>query len=352
MFANATAGLGVDRRCLEGAARSCLAQEAKATTRALTRDSPPALKASIRRLRRDGSQPVVIAHGTSPRHLQAKHLSGRRHLERASDIKDEGGEDESLSSDDECIMTITCQRRRAEERKRAAKRQRLQSDLDSTGTGSGEKLLERLQVLLASRQTRDAELKGLEQDNGDANLQMQSAPIMDGALVSRLSRPFSLGLDLSSGEKLFVAWIESEGLRIRQKDLVRPALGITKHWPVLVAPSEDDQVDKVVAQDSADLYMDVKEISKEIKVEDLLLYGLTRHSGASWAVLRKRMSPASAVKRGRWRTTNGVQRYEKSGRVAQEWDSYTSTQKTYFLTCGKAVRGAMLGTEQAPRLPW
>ena len=180
-------------------------------------------------------------------------------------------------------------------------------------------------------------------------------------------------------------WLRpSEGLSLRYKDLIRPASGLSENWALLIAPSETGAVDKVGSQDNTvildvpetlfmnriyselvegkdmndlifedltyqDLYAEVRSIGEELNLPNLVLYALTRHSGPSWAMLKGRMDVPTAMKRGRWKTTASIQRYENAGRVTQEWNSYTPDQKAFFLTCGKAVGNVMLGEQLPPR---
>ncbi len=186
---------------------------------------------------------------------------------------------------------------------------------------------------------------------------------------------------------VWAAWLRpSEGLMVRRKDLVRPVKGMCNHWCVMVAASEAGFTDKVGAQDNSvildvpetlwlgkkfeqirqsgadtdrvfdeltypDLHQDIRGVADELGVKELTLDSLTRHNGPSWAIMKRRMDAATAMKRGRWRTLSSVQRYEKGGRMTQEWSSYSPSQRAFFLTCGKVVKDVVLGNTLPPRLP-
>ena len=90
----------------------------------------------------------------------------------------------------------------------------------------------------------------------------------------------------------------------------------------------------------------------ELQLTELVIYALTRHSGASWAMVKQRMDAAGVARKGRWRSLSSVRRYEKRTMVLQEWQGYSSQQKAFFTTCAEAVSRVMAGEQLAPRLPW
>ena len=123
--------------------------------------------------------------------------------------------------------------------------------------------------------------------------------------------------------------------------------------PILEEMKQGNQNDLLFDDfDYQDVAREIRFIKAELNLTELVLYALLRHSGASWAVLKGRMEYPAVLKRGRWKTMTSVQRYEKHGRVAQEWNGYSTAQQAFFLTCADLVKDVMLRRMLPPVLPW
>ena len=150
----------------------------------------------------------------------------------------------------------------------------------------------------------------------------------------------------------FFAYLRpSEIMHLRQKDLVPPVAGVSRHWAIVVAPSEAGaRTTKVGEQDDsvmwdspevqffgeqlrelrgaasaariwnfsyADLVHVWRKACKSLNVNSYVPYQL-RHGGPSYDRVTQRRSLEAIQKRGRWKQLRSVMRYEKAGRVAQE----------------------------------
>jgi len=67
-----------------------------------------------------------------------------------------------------------------------------------------------------------------------------------------------------------------------------------------------------------------------------------RHSGASIDATLKRRPLAEIQRRGSWKTTKSVHRYEKGGRLSQVWHAYTPEQRATFLRCEENLIRALV----------
>ena len=143
----------------------------------------------------------------------------------------------------------------------------------------------------------------------------------------------------------------SECMRLRRKDLVPPVAGVSRHWSLVIAPSEagilttkvgeqDDSVmwdcpdvqwfsemlrelrangstEKVWSFDYSNLVQVWRSACRALRLTAYVPYQL-RHGGPSHDRLQQYRSLEAIQKRGRWKQLRSVARYEKAGRVAQE----------------------------------
>ena len=68
-----------------------------------------------------------------------------------------------------------------------------------------------------------------------------------------------------------------------------------------------------------------------------------RHSGASIDMARRWRRLADVQKRGQWKTTRSVARYEKHARLAATWATLSSAQQNVFLVCEAQLADIILG---------
>eukprot|EP00438_Fugacium_kawagutii_P005650 Skav219567 [mRNA] locus=scaffold886:113683:117079:- [translate_table: standard] len=172
----------------------------------------------------------------------------------------------------------------------------------------------------------------------------------------------------------------SELLRLRLFSLVRPQAGITDSWSLLMSPEERPERSKTgeydvsILLDSPWLLPWLPTLLKYLKqgyCEDPLWdfnYGeyskafmeaaktlklevtpyQTRHSGPSIDRARKYRSLAEVQKRGHWKSTSSVDRYEKSARLAATFDSLPEDLKLHSRRCEHDLSAIMLGTMHPP----
>ena len=176
----------------------------------------------------------------------------------------------------------------------------------------------------------------------------------------------------------------SEPFRLRVQDAVAPVAGsarystwcLTLHASELGVSSKTHEYDESVIVDTLRLphLGHGLERLKRGKTPDQLLFTLTqdqmakqfraavdqlnlraylgeihvyqlRHSGASSDFLEKIHTLAEVQRRGRWRTAKSVRRYEKGGRVAQQFQKLPAPLQVHALRCaehvGQVVSGAL-----------
>ena len=172
----------------------------------------------------------------------------------------------------------------------------------------------------------------------------------------------------------------SENMRLRRKDLVPPASGVTRSWALLVAPEEVgvptkvNTVDDSVLLDSPwlmwltpalralregdlnlplwdfeypSLTRELKVVSEYLGLPPVVPYQL-RHSGPSLDRIRGDRTQEECRKRGRWQSHGSLVRYEKHARLAQEWNAYAEQQREHFLMCEERLEAVVLGMRPAP----
>ena len=76
-----------------------------------------------------------------------------------------------------------------------------------------------------------------------------------------------------------------------------------------------------------------------------------RHSGASVDRAEGRRSLEAIQKRGRWRSTKSVRRYEKAGRVNQTWAELSPEVQAHCSRCERALAGVLLQGAECPLPP-
>jgi len=172
----------------------------------------------------------------------------------------------------------------------------------------------------------------------------------------------------------------SENMRLRRKDLVAPASGVTRHWALLVAPEEvgvptklntmDDSIlldsewlpwaapalsalkegdpDSLVWDfDYPELITELRAAASTLGLPRVVAYQL-RHSGPSVDRIRGSRTQEECRKRGRWQSHRSLVRYEKHARLAQEWNAYSEEQRHHFLMCEEQLEDVVLGRRRPP----
>ena len=69
----------------------------------------------------------------------------------------------------------------------------------------------------------------------------------------------------------------------------------------------------------------------------------TRHRGASIDRSRNYRSQLHAQKRGQWKSTKSIARYEKAACLAKSWEQVPNKTKEFCLACEEAFDGIMGG---------
>ena len=198
---------------------------------------------------------------------------------------------------------------------------------------------------------------------------------------------------LRMGEPAMACWVvisfwaylrPSECMRLRRKDLIPPVPRVTRHWSLLVAPSEagilttkvGEQDDTIVWDSQEVLWM--QELLRELRGDgsnaplwkfsyaDLVLvwrgacatlklrgfvpYQL-RHGGPSHDRSEQVRSLEQIQKRGRWRQLKSVMRYEKAGRIAAEVMKLSVPMRRYAVEAAAGLKGHLTGRRALPILP-
>lgn len=174
-----------------------------------------------------------------------------------------------------------------------------------------------------------------------------------------------------------------ELLRCRVCDLVRPSPTITEHWALLLNPEEKPERSKVGEFDDSVLldshylkpwaaplmrqltnrhkeqplwsfdyghYSQVFQQITESMNLDMTPYQM-RHSGPSIDRSRNVRSLVEVQKRGRWKSHKSVARYEKSARLAANFQALPSRLQHHCLAAERQLEAVMLGMVQPPRPP-
>jgi len=171
-----------------------------------------------------------------------------------------------------------------------------------------------------------------------------------------------------------------EAFRVRVMDVVPPVPGSQSQWSIILHPSELLQVSKVKEFDET-MLVDLKEFAflggvftlwrlgrdpldtlvkltaagfnrlfheavAALELEKALgritLYRL-RHAGASEDCVTHRRSLKDIAKRGRWKTTRSVRRYEKGGRISQLLHRLKPAQLAHAQSCAKLIGRIAVG---------
>ena len=174
----------------------------------------------------------------------------------------------------------------------------------------------------------------------------------------------------------------SEGVRLRALDLVEPAT-FSEHWGLVICPEEMEVATKTQEFDDSLLldshwiqilrpalrvlkegdqnrrlwsfnYPDfVKELGKACEasgVPKMVPYEM-RHSGPSHDRCHKLRSLLQVQKRGRWKSTRSLVRYEKATRMQQQWNKLHPALKSHAERCQKELEGFVLGVFPPPVPP-
>ena len=164
---------------------------------------------------------------------------------------------------------------------------------------------------------------------------------------------------------------------------VKPVMGITAHWALLLnpqehgVPSKTGDFDVSIMLDSPFVLTWINPVMEAItkgNPEDGLWdftypqytkeFGLvvkelgmhlvpyqTRHSGPSIDRSRKWRSQAEVQKRGGWKAFKSVMRYEKHARLALEFNKLGFDLQAHLRECEALLEDVVLGKKPAPRLP-
>ena len=162
---------------------------------------------------------------------------------------------------------------------------------------------------------------------------------------------------------------------LKAGQLLPPAPGVSRHWALLLQPSEAGEVgktgesDDTVILDSQHLqwlnpvwrvlhdqdaeklvfpfgyaaYMvEFKRSVAALGVPGAVPYQ-ARHSGPSIDLALRRRDLKAAKKRGRWKTDRSLRRYEKAGRLLRVADRWTAAQRAHFNRSAELVEALILG---------
>ena len=167
-----------------------------------------------------------------------------------------------------------------------------------------------------------------------------------------------------------------ECLRLQPEDLIKPVVGISNHWGLVIAPEERGVATKVGTYDDTLLWdapylsfmngvfqvlhsrphgqplwaldyphvlKSLREASKLLKV-DIVPYHM-RHSGPSWERLKGVRTLQQVQKRGRWASTKSLVRYEKHGRLAMQMGEHSDAMQRWLRACEQHVAEYVLGSK-------
>ena len=99
---------------------------------------------------------------------------------------------------------------------------------------------------------------------------------------------------------------------------------------------------------------DHHQLSKEFKKHcaklglDKVILHMTRHSGPAIDRALNLRSQEEVQKRGQWRTFRSVLRYEKSGRLAADFEKLDEKLQTHCHRCASLLAEVILGETDAP----
>ena len=176
-----------------------------------------------------------------------------------------------------------------------------------------------------------------------------------------------------------------ELMSLRRCDLIPPVKGTTKAWSLLLFPEEElresktGQFNDSISLDSVSLsfltkdyikmhqpqsvccawsftypefLQEWKRCTEELGLQrlDLVPYQL-RHSGPSIDLARGTRSLGEAQKRGRWAGVKSMNRYERRGRLGQDYQTLTESQKSTFEIAEKSLEAIFSGHRHEARLP-
>ncbi|CAE7388043.1 unnamed protein product [Symbiodinium sp. CCMP2592] len=170
-----------------------------------------------------------------------------------------------------------------------------------------------------------------------------------------------------------------ELLHCKKESLVRPASQVTSHWSLLLMPEKEHRVSKTgltdisIILDSPFLGPKVFSQMKKGRQDQPLWsfdYGAyskavaaaasrlgvsltpyqTRHSGPSIDRSRNYRSQLEVQRRGQWKSTKSVHRYEKSAKLASVWNRIPVQKRLFMQLCEDSLGGILGGTAGVPRI--
>lgn len=173
----------------------------------------------------------------------------------------------------------------------------------------------------------------------------------------------------------------SELLRMRLFSLVPPVANVCRNWSLLLSPEEGGIRTKVGEFDASIILNSPWSIPWAIRMFEMLKEGhpteplwdftydeytkefnraaeklgleitpyQTRHSGPSIDRARKLRSQQEVQRRGQWKSQSSVQRYEKSARLASNFEALPQALQTHCNQCEAELSEIMLGTRSVPQ---
>lgn len=174
----------------------------------------------------------------------------------------------------------------------------------------------------------------------------------------------------------------SEAFKLLRGDLVEPSEGLTRHWAIIVGAGDHGLTSKVGASDSSivldliglewmapvwaalrqgaptsplfgfgyhELYKEFAAAAKVLNVK-AVPYQL-RHSGPVWDRIRNVRTLREVQKRGRWKSTASLVRYQRQARLAADLKAFPRAWADYFRTCADVLVGCVLHGKRPPARP-
>ena len=127
------------------------------------------------------------------------------------------------------------------------------------------------------------------------------------------------------------------------------------HWlgPALAAMIRGRKLDDQMFQFSAlDLTREMQRVSRiDLGVLPPPVLYMWRHTAASVEFLEQARTLAEVKRRGRWKCDASVRRYEKAGRVGEEFARLEPSIQAYLRLCHPLLRQVLCGERPLPALP-